>query len=339
MKLFIQLILVLPFIQACSTGGSSSSVHSQLKKSKSIRREVAADVAAEASQQKRAFILVVLDGVGYEQLRTLDKNFLLQEKIRSVVPPKNAMTFPGHATIATGSEIDDSGEKRGHGIERNKKIPGLNMAVTFKPYSADDLKVQPMWAELASRGFQVRTHQWPLSNRPWRGIHHHADKVYPPYNPKLRLPDAAQVIFQELKSWDRQRDLFIMASTPGLDDVGHTYGPLAPEVHQEWAKVKFELEEFKASLAEMPNNENVYVLFVSDHGMSTMEKCPWNCALYTRPTRKGQPKDRGFHGGDPAKNNDLDGVIWGYPFNPSELDQKIESLADVKSFVWAYFGL
>ncbi len=124
------------------------------------------------SGSSKAVVIISLDGVGYNQLKKIDPNFLHRNSVCSTVPPIKSFTFPAHQTIAIRKNIEPEDTQR---IDCPKSMNDF-----ICNNLGDKLLVKPMWTKATELGFDVQTYLWPSASSAWNGIDHHKDKNYPP---------------------------------------------------------------------------------------------------------------------------------------------------------------
>lgn len=220
--------------------------------------------------KKKVVIVQMLDGVGMEQLKRIDPDFLKQHGVTPLKPGQPSITFPALATLATGVSAAQ------HGVVTNKptvdEIPFAPTQQERNHYTSHSnrLRVPPIWLFAKQMGIEVFIHQWAMSNNKWCGqpVKDNPDQVFPEET-GVSIKEGIDAALKKLKTWDKKRDLLIYSYSHGLDKLGHKYGPYAKETIDEWTNSSLVLEKFISEVEQFKNQENVELslYLLSDHGM------------------------------------------------------------------------
>ncbi|MBI5200284.1 MAG: alkaline phosphatase family protein [Elusimicrobia bacterium] len=215
----------------------------------------------------QAVIVLSMDGVGFKQLETIDPAFVLSATVTAIRPPFPSQTFPGHSTLATGVAPEI------HGVFSNRPVK----AEREKGYDAGDgrnqstrLHAEPLWVTASKRGLESEVRLWPVSYGEWpsSSAHRHQERFV-----EESYSQVVASVLLSVKAWDRKRDFLYMSWTPGLDRVGHTYGPLGEPLKKSWSDVKANVADLERLLtAELRPGDRIVVVFAADHGMQEITK-------------------------------------------------------------------
>ena len=184
------------------------------------------------------------------------------ESLRPVFP---TLTFPNHYSIATGLNPSN------HGIVANA-FPSRDRQRWYRlsdPASVGDgswYGGEPVWAAAEANGlvsaafFFVGTEAEIGGIRPtyWREF-------------EASIPGGERVdqVLQWLDMPDDARPHMITLYFGSVDSTGHLYGPNAPQTAADVAQVDQHIGELLDGIDQSPVADEVYVILVSDHGMST----------------------------------------------------------------------
>jgi predicted AlkP superfamily pyrophosphatase or phosphodiesterase len=180
-----------------------------------------------------------------------------------LTPPFPSLTFPSHATLATGV-----GPSK-HGIVANAFFDrSLDRAFGDEP-EASWLKAAPLWVLAERAGIKAAVCAWPCSRGPWNGV---AASYYRPYAKDLRDTDTVRWILELLRKPPGERPGLLMAWTHGADAPGHAEGPGGEGVHRAMREADQMLAALRRGLAELAPAVKVDLVVVSDHGMAAADR-------------------------------------------------------------------
>jgi predicted AlkP superfamily pyrophosphatase or phosphodiesterase len=175
-----------------------------------------------------------------------------------LIPPNPSLTFPGHASLATGVRPEV------HGILANRFFDRARGS-----YSYDDdvtwYNVDPLWIHATRQG--VRTHVFH-----WVGSAGARDGVAPAeWRRFSKIKDDVKVA--QILAWtqapEATRPRLIMSYFAGCDHVGHEHGPQSRAVEVCIGENDARLGRVLAGLAEAPDRWTL--VLVSDHGMTATQ--------------------------------------------------------------------
>jgi len=131
---------------------------------------------------------------------------------RRLTPPFPSLTFPSHATLATGVNPSH------HGIVANSFLDRvLDLRFSDEP-EASWLKAPPLWVLCERAGMRAAVGGWCNSRGPWEGT---SPAYFRPYEGGDHDRDTARWILDLLKRPASERPRLIMAWMRGADGPGH----------------------------------------------------------------------------------------------------------------------
>jgi len=238
-------------------------------------------VNAPAQQRKPYVILVSFDGFKPEYLQRIElPNFarVMRAGVRSegMVPVFPSKTFPNHYSIVTGLYADK------HGLVGNRfwdpqRSEGYGMADTNAVRDGSWYRGEPIWTTAEKQGMVSASYFWVASEAVIAGAKPTIVKWYDGRVPIGRRVDS---VLAWLALPAERRPHMITLYMSDVDNAGHRYGPLAPQVDSAAWKVDAALGRLLDGVEKLPIRDRAYVILVSDHGMS--ETSPrWYAALDT----------------------------------------------------------
>ncbi|MDF1655963.1 MAG: alkaline phosphatase family protein [Verrucomicrobiales bacterium] len=196
-------------------------------------------------------------------------------KMRPAFP---CLTFPAHATMATGVTASD------HGIvaDQLRVAPG---EVVSNPTDATLLEAEPIWSTATRQGIKTMVHDWPLSQNQ-TGDHPASiflDSIDEETTDEVRLNKA-------LEAWrgtvpegaepaadgsDRLR--LVMLKLNDIYKAGLVNGPRADETYEAVGKTDTALKSFFDTVQGewdklAPPAANLIIFISTDHGMAELDK-------------------------------------------------------------------
>ncbi len=217
----------------------------------------------------RRVVVISLDGFRHDypertDTPTLDR--LAREGVRAtrLTPPSPSLTFPGHASLATGASPVR------HGILANRFHDRVRGAYAYE----DDpswYDVDPLWIHSTRLGLRTHVYHWVGSGGARGGVEPAE------WRPFAKIPDDKKVaqILAWLQAPAADRPRLIMSYFAGCDHAGHSHGPDSPQVTACVAETDARLGRLVAGLSALADPATL--VLVSDHGM-------------TRTTRQVDPR-------------------------------------------------
>lgn len=213
-------------------------------------------------------VMLSLDGFRADYLRrypTPALQRLAAEGVRAsrMIPVFPSKTFPAHYTIATGMYAEH------HGLVGNRfwdpdRGETYDTGDRSKVEDGTWYRGEPIWVTAEKQGMLSGSYFFVGSEADVEGVRptywHRYDKS---------VPDAARV--DSVLAWlalpPEQRPHMITLYFSDLDDAGHRYGPISPEVKAAVGTVDTQLVRLLDGIDALPFHDQVYVVVVSDHGM------------------------------------------------------------------------
>jgi predicted AlkP superfamily pyrophosphatase or phosphodiesterase len=217
-------------------------------------------------------ILVSFDGFRWDYLdRGLTPNLArlvaAGVRVRALVPSFPTKTCPHHYTLVTGLLPEH------HGIVDNT----VKDPVTGALFHASDTLAardarwwggEPIWVTAERQGGRAAAMFWPGSEAPIAGL-------LPTYWRRYdaRVPDSARV--DQVLAWldlpDAQRPAVLLLYLSDTDDVGHRYGPDAPQMAGAIRQVDAMVGRLVEGLRARGLEGRANLVLVSDHGMEAID--------------------------------------------------------------------
>ena len=229
------------------------------------------DRTGAAGESRAVVVWISVDGVRPDYLDRTELAFfrrMMEEGAYSLAlaPVFPSMTFPSHASQATGVTVDR------HGIPMNSFFDTARGRRYAYPPFGFLLEAEPIWTTAQRQGLRVAVHDWVLSHRQ-SGAYAAA---YSGDRYDDRMTDRQRVERLERvwrKDTGRPPLQLVMGYQVMPDKVGHEFGPNAPEVdasmratdaHLDWMAE----QAVRIFRRRMRRGDVLYFIVTSDHGMS-----------------------------------------------------------------------
>ena len=215
-------------------------------------------------------ILVSIDGFRWDypdQYATpaIDRLITKGVRARSLRPVFPTVTFPNHYSIATGLNPSS------HGIVANA-FPSRDRQ---RWYSLNDPAAvgdgswyggEPVWVAAEVSGLVTAAYFFVGTEAEIGGIR---PTYWRPFD--ASVPGAARVdqVLQWLDMPDEARPHFVALNFGNVDSTGHQFGPDAVQTETAIAEIDQLIGQLLDGVDQSPVSQEVYVILVSDHGMST----------------------------------------------------------------------
>ncbi|MGA9423964.1 MAG: ectonucleotide pyrophosphatase/phosphodiesterase, partial [Terracidiphilus sp.] len=226
-----------------------------------------------AAEKAHYLVLVSLDGFRWDYAQRDGARHLLAIGREGawapdgMIPSFPSVTYPNHISIVTGLYPEH------HGIVANSFYdPARQARYSPKETVADGTWYSgvPLWSLAESQGMRTACLFWPGSEAEIAG---HRPTWYLGYDEaefteaseQARIHDAAAL----LKLPTAERPHFIAVFLSDTDEVGHRYGPDAPQTRAAVLKMDAMVGRLKAALdkTKLP----IDLVVVSDHGMAKID--------------------------------------------------------------------
>lgn len=213
-------------------------------------------------------VLVSLDGFrwdyiekhGAKNLAAIAKSGVRATKMRPVYPTK---TFPNHISIITGLLPIN------HGVVDNRFCDTQRNECYSMGKGKDDstwFNGIPLWNLASMQGLKSAAYFWPESDARFNGM---LPDYFYHYSKHSDYQNRIDQIIQWLTLPAAQRPQLVVSYFSLVDSMGHEYGPDAEQTKQAVREVDVLMGQLQQRLNELEQNVNLVI--VSDHGMSTVE--------------------------------------------------------------------
>jgi predicted AlkP superfamily pyrophosphatase or phosphodiesterase len=223
-----------------------------------------------SNYKKPYVILISADGFRADFTEKYDARFLqsIQQvgvRAKYMQPSYPSVTFPNHYTIVTGLYPSH------HGLVDNTYID----KATNKQYSMSNKQMvsegkwyggTPLWVLAEQQKMLSASFFWVASEADIQGIKPTYHYIY---NEKTKIETRIQAVKNWLMLPEDRRPHMITFYFPDVDHDAHTYGPEDQRVKPSVQFVDNSIRALQAALA--PLNLPINYIFVSDHGMTTVD--------------------------------------------------------------------
>ncbi len=176
-----------------------------------------------------------------------------------------SLTYPNHAAQITGRTPD------GSGIPSNAFYDDATGKQYYLPDESSLLRAEPIWVTAERQGVRTAVIDWPMSHAQtgeWTAEYYGQtfDKKEPDAHRLQRMVDTLKA------DHNAKPYRLVMSYVFNVDTVGHKYGPDSKEVGEAVLDVDAALSSFSRQVIEWFNathspNDQLYLLFTTDHGM------------------------------------------------------------------------
>ncbi|MCW5890896.1 MAG: alkaline phosphatase family protein [bacterium] len=177
-----------------------------------------------------------------------------------LVPPFPSSTFPSHVTLATGARVDR------HGIVGNAFRDRERGPFVYQN-DASWIRAEPLWCAAERQGVRSAVFFWVGSETPWEGVAATYRKA--PFDAGVGEDEKVRQILAWLDLPAAERPRLIMSWWHGADAEGHRDGPDAASVTAAMVAQDAALGALLAGLDARGLWDDVTLVVVSDHGMTT----------------------------------------------------------------------
>lgn len=225
----------------------------------------------DPSQYNKPYVILIsADGFRADFTEKYDAKFLqtIREKgvrAKYMQPSYPSVTFPNHYTIVTGLYPSH------HGLVDNTYIDvpsGLQYSMSNKKMVSEGKWYggTPLWVLAEQQKMLSASFFWVASEADIQGIKPTYHYIY---NEKTSIGTRIQTVKNWLTLPEDRRPHMITFYFPDVDHDAHTYGPEDPRVKQSVQYVDSSINALEQALA--PLNLPINYIFVSDHGMTTVD--------------------------------------------------------------------
>lgn len=224
---------------------------------------------APQQRSKPYLILISFDGFRADyfdlfeapNFRRVSNRGVRSDGLLSVFPSK---TFSNHLSIVTGLRAER------HGIVSNSFYDPQRE----QRYSMSDAKAvtdgtwylgEPFWVTAERQGMVTGTYFWPGSEAAIQGVR---PSYWTTYDGKVPNASRVDTVLGWLQFPPERRPHFVTLYFSDVDTAGHAAGPASPQVGRAIEEVDRQLGRLLDGIEKMDIRDQVYVVLVSDHGMS-----------------------------------------------------------------------
>lgn len=238
-------------------------------------------VNAPAQVNKPYVVLVSFDGMRPDYLQRIDlPNFrrVTDAGVRStgMIPVFPSKTFPNHFSIVTGMYAEH------HGLVGNRfwdpqRNAAYSMGDTTTVVDGSWYRGEPIWSTAEKQGMVAASFFWVASEALIAGARPSRWKKF-----DLRVPnfDRVDTVLTWLALPPENRPHLVTLYFSDVDGAGHDHGPLSYQVDTAAKRVDAALGRLLDGIEKLAIRDRVYVILVSDHGMSEVSR-RWYAALDT----------------------------------------------------------
>ena len=224
-----------------------------------------------AQQKKPYVILISADGFRHDYVKKYQASHLLAlsnkgVRAASMIPSYPSVTFPNHYALVSGLYPSHSGLVNNAFYDRNRH-DSYFMSDKVKVADGSWYYGSPLWVLAEQQHMLSANFYWVASEAAIQNI---TPTYYYTYNEKISIHNRINEVVNWLNLPPEKRPHFITFYFPQVDHAGHMYGPDAPETGREVHFVDSAVNEL--TKAVKATGFDVNFIFVSDHGMTTVDK-------------------------------------------------------------------
>ena len=196
------------------------------------------------------------DRGNFPALKSIENNGIRAGRL---TPVYLSNTFPGHASIATGTTPDV------HGIVDNVFLDNEKGLFAYSS-AADWLLAEPLWAAAERQGIKAATYFWVGSETDWQG--QRTSYRIAPFDGSRSEARKVDKIVEWLDLPVNERPRLIMSYWKGADTTGHLRGPNHDAIAEDIAEQDMELGRLLEAVDLRKLWPKTTLIIVSDHGMT-----------------------------------------------------------------------
>ena len=248
-----------------------TQLHAQQRTKQNTEQQVMAGRANSPAQYDKPYVILIsADGFRYDYMEKYNAQNLQRlssggVRAQSMIPAFPSLTFPNHYTLATGLYPAH------HGLVDNTFFdPSLQ-----RFYSIRNIKEvtdstwyggEPLWVLAEKQQLLSASFYWVGSEAPVQGIR---PSYWYHYGMDIKMPERLAAVKNWLSLPEEKRPHLITFYFPEVDHEAHEHGPDAPETAAAVQLIDQTVGQLQAIIdsSKLPVN----VIFVSDHGMSTVD--------------------------------------------------------------------
>ena len=226
---------------------------------------------APAQAKKPYVILISADGFRHDYAEKYNASYLLQfgkqgVQAESMIPSYPSVTFPNHYSIVTGMYPSHHGiVNNGFYDERTKER--YSMGAKQKVRDGKWYGGTPIWVLAEQQNLLSANMFWVGSEAEIKGTR---PSYYYDYTERITADERIEIVKNWLTLPEETRPHLITFYVSEPDHAGHRYGPDAPQTEK--AVKMVDSIVYKLSEAVKPLGLPVNFIFVSDHGMTAVDR-------------------------------------------------------------------
>jgi predicted AlkP superfamily pyrophosphatase or phosphodiesterase len=230
-------------------------------------------VNAPDQQNKPYLILVSIDGFRWDypdlvEMPALNRFAARGIRAEAMVPVFPTLTFPNHYSIATGLYPAN------HGLIGNR-FPSRDRTRFYSLYDRESVQDgawyggEPIWVTAEKSGMVTAAYYFVGTEAAVADIpmtYWHA------YDDSISGPSRVRQVLEWLSMEKARRPHLVTLYFEDVDEAGHRFGPGSPESIDAIQRVDSYLELLMSGIGALPISDEVYIVIVSDHGQSVVNR-------------------------------------------------------------------
>lgn len=226
---------------------------------------------APAQAKKPYVILISADGFRHDYAEKYNASYLLQfgkqgVQAESMIPSYPSVTFPNHYSIVTGMYPSHHGIVN-NGFYDEKTKERYSMGAKQKVRDGKWYGGTPIWVLAEQQNLLSANMFWVGSEAEIKGTR---PSYYYDYTERITVDERIEIVKNWLSLPEETRPHLITFYVSEPDHAGHRYGPDAPQTEK--AVKMVDSIVYKLSEAVKPLGLPVNFIFVSDHGMTAVDR-------------------------------------------------------------------
>ena len=235
------------------------------------QRVIADRKNSTTQQQKPYVILISADGFRHDYAKKYQPEHLLKlsaggVQAESMIPSYPSLTFPNHYTLVTGLYPAHHGLVNNSFYDKSRN-DRYSMSAKAKVQDGSWYGGTPLWVLAEQQQMVAASFFWVGSEADVKGVR-------PTYSydftEKFPMTERIQVVKDWLNLPEEKRPHLITFYISEPDHAGHDHGPDSPEAAE--AVKMVDDAEFQLSEVAKSTGLPVNFVFVSDHGMTTVDR-------------------------------------------------------------------
>lgn len=224
---------------------------------------------APAQAARPYVVLVSLDGFRSDYIERFAPPALAGLAARgaraeNLIPVFPSKTFPNHYSIVTGLRAEHHGIVSNHFWDPARGAR-FTLADTNAVRDGSWFRGEPLWVTAERQGMVAASYFWPGSEAAIAGVR---PTFWKHYDTRVPMGVRVDTALAWLRLPPARRPHLVTLYASDVDDSSHVHGPEATPTAASVLAVDREIGRLLAGLDALPFRDSVYVIVVSDHGMS-----------------------------------------------------------------------